>query len=325
MKRATMVSWSELKVGVVIIVAFIVLVITMFKLGEAANLFTKRYDLVAYVKDGKGLTRGSSVSVDGQVVGDIKSIEFLPVSNDTTRNLKLMLEVDERMREQIRGDSRATINTLGLLGDKVFEISSGTARYNALRPGDLIPMGTSLDYDAVIQQAGQAVTELVGLTRDLRSITGGIVRGDGTMGQLVTNRSLYDQLTATLTQTNALMAKLQNPNGTVGRLVNDPALYNNLVAAVGSLDSLTTRLNSNNGTVGKLLRDDTLYTHLVGVTVGADSLVQKLQHGDGFAGKMLRDDQLYDQLLKAVTDLNAVLSDLKKDPRKYTKGLVKVF
>lgn len=325
MKRATMVSWSELKVGVVILVALALLVITMFKLGEAANLFTHRYDLVAFVKDGKGLTRGSSVTVDGQVVGDIKSIEFLPVSNDTTRNLKLVLEIDERMQDQIRGDSRATIQTLGLLGDKVFNVSSGTARYNALRPGDLIPLGSSPDYDAVIAQAGQAVTELVGLTRDLRSITGGIVRGDGTMGQLVTNRSLYDQLTATLSQTNSLMGKLQDPKGTVGHMINDPALYESLVSAVASLDSLTTRLNSNQGTVGKLLRDDTLYTHLVGVTVGADSLVHKLANGDGSAGKMLKDDQLYDQLLKAVTDLNAVLSDVKKDPRKYTKGLVKVF
>jgi phospholipid/cholesterol/gamma-HCH transport system substrate-binding protein len=325
MKRPTMVSWAELKVGVVILVAIAIMIITMFKLGEAANLFTHRYDLITYVKDGKGLTRGGSVTIDGQVVGDIKAIEFLPVSNDTTRNLKITLEVDQRLQSQVRGDSRAAIITLGLLGDKVLNISSGTAKFNALRPGDVIPLASALDYDEVIAQAGTAVTEFVGLTRDLRAISGDIVRGDGTMGQLVTNRSLYDQLTATLKQTNDLMARLQNPNGTVGKLIDDPSLYQNLVVAVASLDSLTTRLNSNQSSVGKLLRDDSLYGHIVGVTVGADSLVHNLAGGKGFAGKMLRDDQLYDQLLKAVTDLNVILDNIRQDPKRYTRGMVKVF
>jgi phospholipid/cholesterol/gamma-HCH transport system substrate-binding protein len=325
MKRPTMVSWAELKVGVVILVAIAIMIVTMFKLGEAANLFTHRYDLVTYVKDGKGLTKGGSVTIDGQVVGDLKSIEFLPVSNDTTRNLKITLEVDKRLQQQIRGDSRASVQTLGLLGDKVLNISSGTAKYNALRPGDVVPLANTLDYDEVIAQAGTAVTEFVGLTRDLRAISGDIVRGDGTMGQLVTNRSLYDQLTATLKQTNGLMARLQNPNGTVGKLIDDPQLYENLVTAVASLDTLTARLNSDQSSVGKLLRDSVLYGHIVGMTQGADSLVHNLASGKGSAGKVLRDDQLYDQLLKAVTDLNVILDNIRQDPKRYTRGMVKVF
>jgi phospholipid/cholesterol/gamma-HCH transport system substrate-binding protein len=325
MKRPTMVSWAELKVGLVILVAIAIMVVTMFKLGEAANLFTHRYDLITYVKDGKGLTRGGSVTIDGQVVGDIKSIEFLPVSNDTTRTLKIVLEIDQRLQAQVRGDSRASVQTLGLLGDKVLNISSGTAKYNALRPGDIIPLSQSLDYDQVIAQAGTAVTEFVGLTRDLRAISGDIVRGDGTMGQLVTNRSLYDQLTETLKQTNTLMARLQNPNGTVGKLIDDPKLYENLVTAVASLDSLTVRLNSDQTSVGRLLRDSSIYGHIVGMTVGADSLVHNLAAGKGTAGKALRDDQLYDQLLKAVTDLNVILDNIRQDPKRYTRGMVKVF
>jgi phospholipid/cholesterol/gamma-HCH transport system substrate-binding protein len=325
MKRPTMISWAELKVGLVILVAIAIMIVTMFKLGEAANLFTHRYDLITYVRDGKGLTKGSSVTIDGQVVGDIKSIEFLPVSNDTTRNLKITMELDQRLQAQIRGDSRASVQTQGLLGDKALNISSGTAKYNALRPGDVIPLSQSLDYDAVIAQAGTAVSEFVGLTRDLRAISGDIVRGDGTMGQLVTNRSLYDQLTATLKQTNGLMTRLQNPNGTVGKLIDDPKLYENLVTAVASLDSLTVRLNSDKSSVGKLLRDDSLYGHIVGMTVGADSLVHNLATGKGSAGKILRDDQLYDQLLKAVTDLNVILDNIRQDPKRYTRGMVKVF
>jgi phospholipid/cholesterol/gamma-HCH transport system substrate-binding protein len=77
--------------------------------------------------------------------------------------------------------------------------------------------------------------------------------------------------------------------------------------------------------VGKLLRDSTLYGHIVGMTDGADSLVHNLASGKGSAGKVLRDDQLYDQLLKAVTDLNVILDNIRQDPKRYTRGMVKVF
>jgi phospholipid/cholesterol/gamma-HCH transport system substrate-binding protein len=324
-KRSTKISWEELRVGIVILIAVAASVFAMFELGQAANLFTSRYELVAFVKNAKGLSKGAAVTIDGQVAGSIQTIEFLPISDDTTRNLKITVAIDKRLQPQVRGDSRASLQSLGLLGDKVFNISSGTAKYNVLSPGDVIPIAPVLDYDQVIQQAGTAVTAMVSLTQDLKSISGGIIKGEGTMGQLVTNRSLYDALTGTLQQTNTLLARLQDQHGTLGHLIDDPTLYENLTAAVASIDSLATALSSRNSTLGRLLRDDTLYTHMVNVAVGADSLVRSVESGNGFAGKMLRDQQLYDQLLKAVTDLNAVLSDVQRDPKRYTKGLVRVF
>jgi phospholipid/cholesterol/gamma-HCH transport system substrate-binding protein len=53
--------------------------------------------------------------------------------------------------------------------------------------------------------------------------------------------------------------------------------------------------------------------------------MKTLTHGNGLASKLLTDQTLYDQLNKAVTDLNDILADVKRNPRKYTKGLVKVF
>ena len=325
MKRATKISWEELRVGVVILIAVAAGIFAMFELGQAANLFTSRYRLIAYVKNAKGLAKGAAVTIDGQVAGSIESIAFLPISDDTTRNLEITVTIDRRLQAQVRGDSRATLQSLGLLGDKVFNISSGTAKYSVLQPGDVVPMATSLDYDQVIQQAGTAVTSMIALTQDLKSISGSILKGEGTMGQLVTNRSLYDALTGTLQQTNTLLARLQDRHGTIGHLIDDPTLYENLTAAIASIDSLATALSSRKSTLGRLLRDDTLYTHMVSVAVGADSLVRTVENGNGFASKMLRDQQLYDQLLKAVTDLNTVLSDVKRNPQRYTKGLVKVF
>ena len=325
MKRSTFITWDQLKVGVVIVISILIMILAMFKLGQAANLFTKRYELITFLQAANGLREGGSVAVAGQISGIVKSIEFLPVDGDTTRNLRVVLEVDETVQEQIRADSEARLRTLGLLGDKIIDISPGTVRHSPLQEGDTVRMGSSLDYEQIIAQASSAVGDMVQLTHDLKDITSGIVSGEGTLGQLVTNRSLYDELTSTMARTNTMLAKLQNPNGTFGRMLDDPALYNHMTSTIASLDSLLVTLNSEEGALGKLLRDDSLYTHMLGITRGADSLLTMMTTGNGFASRMLRDQQLYDQLTKTVTDLNAILEDVRQNPTKYTKGLVKLF
>ena len=325
MKRSTFITTEQLKVGAVILVALVILLVTGYKLGQAANLFTSRYELVAFLPDGFGLREGGPVQVAGQPAGTIKTIEFLPVDSDTTRNLRIVVELDETLKQQVRGDSRGEIRTNGLLGDKVINITTGTQRVSELKDGDTLTMNKSLDYDAIIRQASGAVEDMVTLTRDMRTITGGIVRGDGTIGQMITNRTLYDELTGTLTRTNALLGRLQNPNGTVGRLLDDPQLYQNLNGMLVSLDTLVRAMSSDQGTVGRMLKDTTLYTQLTSVVASADTITRNLAAGKGTAGKMLTDQQMYDQLNKTLTDLNAILEDVRRNPRKYLKGVVKVF
>jgi len=325
MKRSATLTWDQLRVGLVIVLAILIIGVAIYKLGQAANLFAKRYELIAYLPDANGLKEGGSVTVAGQLAGVVKKIDFLPVDADTTRNLKLTLAIDENVKEQIRRDSKGKLKTLGLLGDKVFDITPGTPRAQALQPGDTVTTMLALDYEAVIAQASSAVTDMVALTKDLRQITGGIVRGEGSLGQLVTNRALYDQLNGTLTRANTMLASFQNPNGTIGHMLNDPTLYNRLTGVISSTDSLIISVNSSKGTAGLLLRDSTLYRNLVGITKGADSLMKAIAGGQGTAGKLLTDQTLYDQLNKLITDLSAIVADVRRDPSRYTKGMVKVF
>ena len=325
MKRATFITWEQLKVGGMILVTLAILTVAVFKLGEAANLFTKRYTLVALLPSANGLRVGGSVTVAGQLAGTVSAIDFLAPDADTTRNLRVEVEIDQALQQQVREDSRARIRTLGLLGDKIVDITPGTPRYSVLPANDTILVEPALDYETVLLQASGAVTDMVQLTRDLRGITGGLARGEGTVGQLLTNRSLYDELNGTLTRTNALVTRLQAPNGSIGKLLDDPALYQNLNGMISSVDTLVRQMRAENGTLGRILRDDSLYTNLVGITRGADSLVKQLTRGEGFAAKMLKDEVLYEQLTKTITDLNAILEDVRKNPKKYTKGIISVF
>ncbi|HEY9225666.1 MAG TPA: MlaD family protein [Gemmatimonadaceae bacterium] len=322
MKRSSFITWDQLKVGGIILAALMVLGVAIYKLGQSANLFHRRYELVAYLANGNGLREGGTVFVAGQYAGTIKSIEFLPVDNDTTKNLKLKLAIDAALKDQIRSDSKAKVRTLGLLGDKVIDISIGTPRYGVLQTGDTIVVAPSLDYEAVLAQAAGAVGDMVELTHDMRRLTGGLIKGEGTIGQLITNRRLYDEFVGTMGRANAMLVQFENPHGTIGRMLNDPALYNRFVSVITSADSLVLALNDKNGTLGKLLRDDTLYTHLVNMAVSGDSLARMLSNGNGMMGRLMSDPTLYDKLNKLTTDLSAILDDVRKDPRRYTRGLV---
>jgi len=202
MKRSTFITWDQLKVGGLILVAIAILTIAVVKLGEAADLFTKRYTLVTFLSNSNGLQKGGTVTLAGQLAGNVKQIDFLPPSGDTTRNLRVTLEVEERLHKLIREDSRIKLKSLGLLGDKVLDITPGTPRFGILPAGDTIQSLPSLDYEAMLTQANGALTDVVQLTHDLRSITGGIAHGDGTMGQLINSRTMYDQLNGTLTHLN---------------------------------------------------------------------------------------------------------------------------
>jgi len=322
MKRSSFITWEQLKVGVVILVALGVIGVAIYKLGQAANLFHRRYELIAYLPNANGLVAGGTVLVAGQFAGTIKSIEFLPVDNDTTRNLRLRLAIDAALQDQIRSDSRAKVRTLGLLGDRVIDISIGTPRYGVLRNDDTIAVSPSLDYEAVLAQAASAVNDMVDLTHDLRDLTKGILNGQGTVGQLVTNRALYDQFVATISRANTMLTRLQNPNGTFARLLDDPTLYNRFVTVITSADSLVVSLNDKNGTIGKLLRDDSLYTHLVNMAQAGDSLMKAMSSGQGPIPRLLNDPTLYDRLNKLTTDLGAILEDVRKDPHRYMRGMI---
>jgi len=325
MKRSVAITWDQVKVSAVVLLGIAVLGFGLYYLGRAANLFGSRYRLVAYLPSANGLLVGGSVMVAGQLAGTVKSIDFLPVDVDTLRNLRVTIEVNEDVREQIRMDSRGRLRTLGLLGDKVFDIAPGTPRARPLREGETVPVEAVLDYEQVLAQASGAVGDVVGLTHDFRTLTSGIVRGEGTVGQLVTNRAMYDELTGTLSRANAMFARVQNSRGTVGRLLDDPALYVQMTTMLRSADSLVLALNRSEGTLGRLLRDDSLYVQLVGMAGGANALLTQISTGNGLAGKLLTDQALYDQLVKLVADLSAVMADVRRDPRRYFKGAVKVF
>lgn len=332
MKRSTFITWDQLKVSSLILVALLVLGVALYKLGQAVNLFSERYELQAFLKEAGGLRIGGQVMVAGQLAGTIKDIKLLPVDNDTSRNVQIRVSVDRNLQEQVRGDSRARVKTLGLLGDKIIDISPGTPRRAPLEDGDTLLVTEALDYDQILTKAASAVDDVVALTKDMRTLTASLVSGKGTIGQLLTNPALYNQLESTLGRTNALLYEVQSSNGTFARLLRDPRLYDQMVHAIAGVDSLIVATRSRNSSMGRLLTDSTMYVQAVAtiqsfaaIAANADTLVKNMAAGQGTLGKALTNDQLYTSLQKLIDDFSALVADIRRDPSRYTRGLVRVF
>ena len=179
-------------------------------------------------------------------------------------------------------------------------------------------MSPSLDYEAVLAQAAGAVDDMVGLTHDMRKITGGIVDGRGHDRPAVTNRALYDQFIGTMGRANGMLARFENPHGSLAMLLNDPDALQPVRRGRDVGRFARGRAERQERHVGKLLRDDTLYTHLVNMAVAGDSLMKLLSSGQGLAGRLLNDPTLYDQAQQA-DDRS------RRDPRRRSQGPAPVF
>src|SRR3954463_7635161 len=259
MKRSSFITYDQLKVGGLIALAILVMGVAVYKLGNAVHLFSRRYQLQAFLKEAGGLRVGGQVMVAGQLAGTIKVIDFLPIDADTLHKIKVVVAIDKKLEPQVRGDSKARVKTLGLLGDKIIDISPGTLKTSPLHDGDTLRVQASLDYEEVLNKAAGAVDDVVGLTKDMRTLTASLVSGKGTIGQMLTNPALYNQLEGTLGRTNALLSRVQSSRGTLARFLDDPALYDHMVSTVGNVDSLLIAMRSGNGSIGRLLRDTTMF------------------------------------------------------------------
>jgi len=103
------------------------------------------------------------------------------------------------------------------------------------------------------------------------------------------------------------------------------ALSRSLTSTTANLDSITGRINRGEGTAGKLVTDEALYTRLNSLSDRIDKLVAGLQQGEGTAGQLLRDQRLYENINSTVAEMKSLVSDIRRDPKKYLNVKVSLF
>lgn len=327
-------EWRQARVAALIAVGVLLLLYGTWRVGEIFDVFAERYQLSTLVPSALGLREGAPVTLAGQRIGQVERIDFIPMrAKRAGNNLHIVLAVNERVQEQIRADSRAFLRTQGLLGDKYVDIQPGTPGAQVLQPGDTIPAGRSLDVEEFITQASTALEQANAIIADLRTITDGLKRGEGTLGRFLTDEDLYRRMLTATDELAGMLTEFNRADGTIGRLARDPAVYQRLHAALARVDSIGTLVLHGQGSLGRLLRDDALFSGFLTATARADSamsglnqLLGRMGNGQGSLQKLLADPELYDQMLKAVVDLQTLLNDVRTSPDRYKPNLnVRVF
>lgn len=356
MKRSDNLAWSQLTIGIFILIALACAAVAIMLMGEKTKFFIPKGELSVVMSDVAGLKVGAPVWLAGVDVGIVREVRFR--SPQQSNEVEIVLEVDRESLRKIGPDSLVMVKTRGLMGEKYVDITP-TVRVLGEPPG-VIQGVTTPKLDDVIQKAGIAVDRLNGivdrvnrgegslgrfmqdarlydnlnrLTFELSSLSSSINRGEGTLGKLTRNDEPYERMLAILERAEATIKDIQSADGTMGRLVRDRQLYDKLVAladksiqAAEDVRQLNRKLTSTDSTIGKLFSDRELYDKGVSLLERAESAVQsyedvafRLHRSESTAGSLLNDRELYDKLNKMVDSLDTLVKDVKENPRRYIK------
>jgi len=314
--------------------------------GGQSGFAWQRYELKTKFDNVQGLKSGAIVRVAGVEVGKVTEVEFSGAAVQVT------LSVKDDMQQRITSESRASIGSLSLLGEPVIDISPA-ATGTPLKDGDFIPSGKgAAAITDVAASASAGLDQATGLLRDIRAgkgtvgklftdeqlyrdvnsfvdsaqvVAGYLSKGQGTIGMLVRDPAAYRQLNAALTNLQDMTQRINAGEGSIGQLLKDDKLARSLSSASGNLDQISSRLNRGEGTAGRLLTDKELYDRFNSLANRIDQLTANLNQGQGTAGQLLRDRQLYDNMNAAASELRGLVSDIRKDPKKYLNVRVSIF
>ena len=212
------------RLGAFIVATLAILVVGVFIIGSKQYLFSSTYQLKAQFDNVVGLDAGGDVRVGGVHSGTVRNI-VLP--HKPGEKVTVVMDLDKSTHEIVKQDSVASIETEGLLGNQYLAISFGTAGQADVKNGDTIQslpplqMGELLKKAGVIldgaQEAIQNVTQAAG---NLKSVTGKVDSGQGTVGALVNDKQIYSNLDQSMTTLHATMRNLSMPAASSWHRIN---------------------------------------------------------------------------------------------------------
>jgi phospholipid/cholesterol/gamma-HCH transport system substrate-binding protein len=345
MPRTRSIAWSELKLGVVAIVAIVLVTVLVVAIGGQGGFWWQRYPLKMQFADARGLKPGAVVRVSGKEVGTVTAVEFAGATIDVA------IELNKEVRPVVTTDSSASLGSLSLLGESIIDIraaETGTplADWQYIKTHDV---GTMADLTSTASDTLQQVHELVANARAGRGtlgklitdealyremeqfvsaageVTRGLNQGRGTLGGLLKDPAAYNSMKASLENLQVMTRRINDGQGALGRFLNDEAMAKSLSGTMTNLEQTTARLGKSDNTLGKLFTERELYDRLNNMASRLDQVVGGLEEGRGTAGLLLRDRQLYENMNRAVTEMRDLLADIRKDPKKYLRVSVSIF
>lgn len=311
MPQRERVTWAQLRVGIMVLVSLLILATGIFFISGQIGFFTSRYTLNTYFSGAGGLRVGAQVRLAGIAVGNVENIRISHYPQPD-RAVEVVMKVSREYQRDIRSDSVATMETIGLLGESYVNITRGGRDEKVLPNGGTLKSSEEADIKKVVQNANDVISNLRVLSAKLNDITGQIQSGQGSIGKLIYDPAFYNRLNRTAEGVQNLVARVENGQGTLGKLMSDETLYNRTVASIDHLNRLLDQAQHGDGSIAKFLNDPAVYNNVNHMVSQADTLITNVNKGQGTLGKLATNDQLYNRLDKTIDHVDVITSRIDK-------------
>ena len=183
----------KLKLGLFVLAGFLLFLATIFIIGKQVNMFDPVFNLTAKFNNVGGLQVGNNVRFSGINVGTVDKITII---NDSTVRVEMLIK--QSVKKFIRADAEASIGSEGIIGDKLLVISQGSSSAAEVKTGQELASNEPVETDAIIESFQVTAINAEMISRDLATIIGNINSGKGTLGRLIQDSSLADNLSQTM-------------------------------------------------------------------------------------------------------------------------------
>jgi phospholipid/cholesterol/gamma-HCH transport system substrate-binding protein len=345
-KTNRQVGFSQLRVGIFTLAALVVLVLLILNASGDFNPFERKFHLKARFANADGLREGAAVQLAGVQIGKVEDVKLMPPDTEGDAKVEAKMSLSSRIDaqpvyERIRTDSTAQLVASTVLGnDKIINITPGTMNGSPVAENHILDSTTAISINQLTATGNNLLKQFDKLSDPLNQILNKANQGEGTLGRVINDEQLYNNLNNTLGDTklaidqakntirriDSLVNQAKEGQGTAGKFLNDPQLYNNLNETVLELQAVTNDLRAGRGTIGKLLTDDKLLrqfdalsgdvqktladaraaiARLNTISDQAQTIVADINLGKGTAGKFLKDEEFYNEARQTLARLNA--------------------
>jgi len=352
-------KWSQLRVGVTVIVAGLTLGFLLFLMSGTAGLFTPRIVLKSYFDNAQGLRKGAPVRLSGVDIGNVTDILIVPFKDKQLTPVEITMKVSTKYSYALRRDSMASLDTAGVLGETYLDIESAQAVGPPAQQGDTLPTQVHPDFNEVVRASQSTLENMDALLKradrilafaesgkgslgkliydptlynrfsdtvaDFQKIVEQIGSGQGSLGALISRNDAYDKFIATLDKMNGIIDDIQRGEGTAGKFVKDPALYDNANDTIANIKKITEDINAGKGTLGKLTKDEELAKKLDNTISKLSDLTTQLEAGQGTVGKLFKDDSLFNNANQMLNETRDLVKAVRENPKKYLSIKLHIF
>lgn len=283
-------------VGVFVFIALLFLGAGIFLVGDLHKAFEKKIEVVSLFDDVAGLQKGNNIWLSGVKVGIVSDMSFYGNSK-----VKVIMQIDSKAEQFIPSDSKVRISSDGLIGNRILVIYGGSENTYKLQNGDTLLVEKSLSSEDMMNTFQKSNENLLAITNDVKAITDRLVKGEGSIGKLLNQDSIYQHINAATLSLQQTMLKAQkvvnsllvftdnlNKEGTsINELTTDTVIYRSLKRTVIELQQIadsvsvvisTINQDANNPTtpVGVMLKDEKTGSHLKETIKNLESGSKKL-------------------------------------------------